>query len=345
MDALSEEDVINLSLSVREERHQSNTRIGYHVFLSRFFLDFKDRPRDVQQGLVAHLVSRYDSDEDSVNSLDSEEGIKVTMIIKLASTRWNNFDLSLREAWQRRAEQLNAMPRPGKFVCLNDFHIGTDDILQSLTVEWRRFVGVLRSAIVRPPKNPHQKLEVSFGKERVTIHSQSYRTFDISLLLQLCIFGKQFEKLCAHEIIAKTKKTVLIHIESASRMRELFSLCGLCGVTYNENGREMSCSGKVETVTQDGKQCLGYILDNVGDHYWKVKLMSNQLVTLQKPFFNRDTREYLFNENNGGAVNGIRIQAYWPIRLLIFTSGHGKLTLNRVTHRSDNNAIIIQQCS
>jgi hypothetical protein len=106
----------------------------------RFFLDFNNRPRDFQQGLVAHLVCRYDTDEDSVNSLDSEEGIKVTSIIKLASTQWNNLNFALREAWQRRAEQLNAMPCPGKFVFLNDFHIGTDNILESLSVEWRRFV-------------------------------------------------------------------------------------------------------------------------------------------------------------------------------------------------------------
>ena len=51
---------------------------------------------------------------------------------------------------------------------------------------------------------PLSQLEVCFVKERVKILSQSYRTFGISFLLQLCIFRKGFGNLKAHEIIPKT---------------------------------------------------------------------------------------------------------------------------------------------
>ena len=75
MNASSSNEVINIPLHWKEENHQSIERIGFHVFLSRFFFGFKSLPEEVQQGIVAHLLYNsegFTPDKDSVNSLDTE---------------------------------------------------------------------------------------------------------------------------------------------------------------------------------------------------------------------------------------------------------------------------------
>ena len=110
----------------------------------------------------------------------------------------------MKDGWGRRAVWLNTLPRPGKSESLEEYNIQNGDILEYLTLEWRRFIGVLRSVVVRNPRTPLSQLELCFGKDRVKIRSQIYRTFDISFLFQLCIFGKKLSKLKSHEIIPKT---------------------------------------------------------------------------------------------------------------------------------------------
>ena len=142
-----------------------------------------------------------------------------TMI--MACIRWRNLLPEIKEVWGRRSAWINTLPRPGKFESLEEYNIQNGNILESLTLE-QNFIGVLISAVVHKHRTPLSQLEVCFGKERVKILSQSYRKFDISFLLQLCIFGKGFSNLKYHEIISKTEKTIFIHIELAIQMKELF---------------------------------------------------------------------------------------------------------------------------
>ena len=154
--------------------------------------------------------------------------------------------MEMKEAWKLRAGWLNGMSRPGVFLNLSEFSIGTDDILESLNLEWERFAGVLKSAINQKLKNPKSKIEVSFRKERVKILSQSYCTFDMSSLLQLCIGGKDFKKFKNHKIVKKMKETILLHIHSTERMKEIFTLRGYSGVIYKDTiGLERNALGKL----------------------------------------------------------------------------------------------------
>eukprot|EP00978_Attheya_sp_CCMP212_P042077 scaffold250645_cov54-Attheya_sp.AAC.2 len=58
----------------------------------------------------------------------------------------------MKESWGRRATWLNTLTVTGKFVARPDF-IEDSDVLKSLTLEWRRLVGMLRSAIMQMPRN------------------------------------------------------------------------------------------------------------------------------------------------------------------------------------------------
>ena len=42
------DDIINIYLIWKDENHQSIECIGFHVFLSRFFVDFKNLLEEVQ---------------------------------------------------------------------------------------------------------------------------------------------------------------------------------------------------------------------------------------------------------------------------------------------------------
>ena len=122
----------------------------------------------------------------------------------------------MKEGWVSRASWLNMLPCPGKVEYFEEYNIQNGNILEYLILEWRHFIGVFRSAIIWNPRTPLSQFELCIGKERVKIQSQSYRTFDIIFLLQLCTFGKKFSNLKCHEIIPNTNKIVFIHIESVS---------------------------------------------------------------------------------------------------------------------------------
>ena len=94
-----------------------------------------------------------------------------------------------------RAAWINTMPCPGNFESLEEYNIQNGDILDYLILLWRRFIVVLRITIVRNPRTPLYQLGVCFGKDRFEIRCQSDRTFNISFLLQLFIFGKCLSKL------------------------------------------------------------------------------------------------------------------------------------------------------
>ena len=127
-------------------------------------------------------------------------------------------------------------------------------------------------------------------------------------------------------------------------MKELFNLCGLCGVSL-KNGRELLCSRKVNTTKDYGGHCVGYVLENVGDRYCKLQLTTNHILTLKNPRFDRDEGTYQYHNNNGST--GCVIKYHWPTWILIHTSGHRKLTLNRLAHRTgiDYISILHNSCN
>ena len=74
----------------------------------------------------------------------------------------------------------------------------------------------------------------------------------MNLLLRKTIFGVDLQKMTAMEVVYRSKNVLVVHIESMKRMRELFSLCGLCAtVFFKTNGYKYGGSGKVDVV-KDG---------------------------------------------------------------------------------------------
>ena len=79
MFAVSPDDIQNLPLSYIEKSHRSRKRLGFHVFLSRYFLDFKGAS-DVERNEVAlglpGIVIKDEFDDDSDNSAANHNVMK-----------------------------------------------------------------------------------------------------------------------------------------------------------------------------------------------------------------------------------------------------------------------------
>eukprot|EP00978_Attheya_sp_CCMP212_P042739 scaffold265946_cov35-Attheya_sp.AAC.1 len=106
-------------------------------------------------------------------------------------------------------------------------------------------------------------------------------------------------------------------------MKEIFTLRGLSGVIYKDTiGLKKKCAGKVDIMVTDGRHCIGYILEEIGELYWRVQLVTNHIITLKKPHLDRDTGMYLFPSDNNDGTPGYVITSFWPIQFLIYTSGH-----------------------
>ena len=90
--------MLTLPLSPKEVENKCRTRIGRHVFLSRYYYDFTLMSEDAQFALLpnnqydrTNIIQEHEDDLESVESLQSVETlpkIPPWVILKLASQKW-----------------------------------------------------------------------------------------------------------------------------------------------------------------------------------------------------------------------------------------------------------------
>ena len=78
MNALSAAAIVDLPLNAKEEEHPGRNRKGYHIYLSRFFMDYKQLSLSDKEeflALNANIISdggeNNDEDDSDANSLDT----------------------------------------------------------------------------------------------------------------------------------------------------------------------------------------------------------------------------------------------------------------------------------
>jgi hypothetical protein len=333
--------VVALPLNDKEESHRGRNRKGHHLYISRFCFDFKTlteegkRERILADPFLSEDAASYyyGDDESDVDSIDSVPVVRHVDIMRLGWNLWKYMSNEIKEGWNVRANILNARPIPGQFEILPE-SIETTQVLDAMSTDWLRFIALLRNAITRPPKSLLSSKVYCFGKERVAIGSQCFRTFELNELIRISLFGMEGCRLRRYEIIQKTRNSRLIHIASENRMKMLFELSGLCGVEFKVGDRRHTCCGKVST-RKNGLVCVGYIVDeNVDGTLWTVQLVTNERIVLQAPQFDELRGVYIYS--TGAQVSDRIIEQYWPIRFFTHNSGRGKFTLNRVTYDATN---------
>ena len=241
-------DVTRLPLSQREKENISRSQKGFHVFLSRYFLDFSNlnykekeatinKFKQCRSGCEVPLFTNrsaltpLDSNasivslDDSFDSTDTPPSINHTDIMKLACSVWKCYPKSMRASWNKRADYLNRLPVPGRIEQFPDALQGEGGLegtlIDLLFFDWKDLCNRIRNSIKRPPKNELCPAVYRFGHERVVMNSQTYRKMTLSSLLRLYLFNK--DKI-QRNIIKETKRMVLLHIASQSRVKEIFLL-------------------------------------------------------------------------------------------------------------------------
>ena len=236
MNTYTEVEVVLMPLTLREEDNRSRSRKGFQVYLSRFFWDFKSLSVDDQRRELEGDEGVPDNDNVlSIDSIDSPEVINHVEVMRMACKRWRGLEPIMVAAWKQRAENLNRRPVPGRFynIPVPVTHNLKENVLQEMTLDWEKLVSVLKNTITRPPKEEISRRALYFGKERVTMWSQSYHAMFINLLVRQTLFGVSYRKMNgAKEVVYKTKQITELHIASLGRMEKLFTISGLCGVKF-----------------------------------------------------------------------------------------------------------------
>lgn len=305
----------NGNLSDFELRKQSRRLTGYTLFLSFFFLEWKELTPDVRLNELGVYLrgeengSDSDSDSDSIVSFPS---IVHADVIRHAARRWNKFSPAKRESWGVRAHRLNAMPVLGRFTSIPS-SLSNEMICDMITKEWRRTCKVLRGLVLREPTRiaSQRNYMMSVPGEKTKVGTHSYCRAYMSPIMFHCIFGKDLCNLHTTEIIYRKKKCVVVHIASMQRIAEIFTVRGLCGVTLDMSGIKHSCAGKVNVV-RNGMNVSGFVMKERRSR-WSLVLANKEEVTLKRVRWD-DEQAYIYDESSRNS-RSLRITSYSPIRM------------------------------
>ena len=333
----------------------SRRRNGYHVFSLLFKLQFFELGREVQQDLLRPICprSRSSSISSSSSSLSSSSSslrnqhIEKKHVRLLGNQRWKNLPIESKMAWKHRSFRLNQRPP----------HNGFDDIQVSLTThnnienplrkhiiislsnEWNNLVKSFRSSIVRKKKRKEEVMSKTykFGNETILLSSQIYRTFTLTHLLRVFLFGDDYSMLHHYEFVERTKESVIIHIASYDRLIGLLSKGAMSCCCHFKNADEYDyvwcCSSKV-WLEKEGKECIGYVMSEAHDELTvMVECDSALLITFQRPYYSVHEKhgEYKISSDVSTSHPQYVLKEYWLVRIRIMKkSGNCSFMFNRI---------------
>ena len=334
-------EISSLQLTPKEAKHPSRSRLGIHVFISRFFFEYATLT-DEQK--LALFDRQPDSDADSVDSLPMP---KVYEVFQLATREWRSLSRRTKDAWKLRATELNRRPVPGRFsfvpLDLEEPDLNSN-IRKMLELSWNKFRRSIYPCVTRKPRGGISKKTYQFGSEHVELGTQKYKEIEVNLLLRLSLFGHKFNKLKEREVIRSYPKSTLLHFMSQERVRYVFTLAGLCNMEFEHkvSNNLHTCCAKVNTKSKDtGTDMIGFIVRETQND-WQIHLANNTVVTLKRGVYNAQSGTYIFPDSN---VYTRQITHIWPVRMLVFESGdYIKMSLCRFC-LDQNNTIVPQHCS
>ena len=173
------------------------------------------------------------------------------------------------------------------------------------------------------------------GRETVVLYTQAYKSFYMSHMLKLSIFGSPlFSYLSEHELIHSTINQTIVFIYSHRRMIDLFSFGDLDATTFYKDSLKYVCCAKAN-LQHRGRSTIGYVMDEDGD-VLKVKIdEQNELVNVRRPEY--DTQNWQFIYNNDPGANGcvFRLTQLWPIRMKLSKSGQSCYIISSQSYADD----------
>lgn len=298
---LSPRQIRLLLLSKKERDHRSRNRKRIHVFLSRYICYFQHLSFEEQEELVTvHNVRTY-NDALSVDSTDTiVNNVKFVEVMKIAFRQWRYMAECSKTAWNKRAERLNLRKLPGWLVTIPPKIANINVVMESILLEWEKLRKMFKNAIERPSKRTiTDPIFYKYGSERVELKTQTYKKFDMTLLLRNYLFGEDFCKV-RNEVIKETKNTTLLHFAYMNRIIEIFTVEEQKGTAFEWKSDKLAaictCGGKVGVFDGNGRKGVGFIMEE-RRNLWKIKVKhTNEICYLKKMVYNVGSERYDLND-------------------------------------------------
>ena len=334
----SRRKILGLDYSDKELYSRNRNKTGYNIYVSFYFSDFKGLDYETKKSVLCdaeiHDISEYDlHEEDSVVSVPLATTIDV---MRIAARKWREMPADTKNAWKERAELVNNLPIYGAFVSIPNhvIKIQEDVIKKSLTQDFDRFTATIKNAIRKKTKITESLKQKQFGKERFILGVQVFRSFLLTHLLNVTMFGTNYCFLNDHEIVHRSKGTIIAHIASKDRMVELFTFNEVCPFEFGNSSGLNTCSAKISVLdTNSLQEGIGYVLeeDRVANSF-TVLLECGKKFDINIPFYDSDLGSWQLTGNDE-----YKMLQYWPIRIkLLIKSGYCHMTFNKYILSTDN---------
>ena len=323
-------DILALPISEKERNHRSRDRKGYHVYLSAFYFRYSEMNCDEKKEYLVEkrLMREEDMYESDADSTDTPIQPPNGLVMKAAGRTWQQMSAGAKNAWKERADKLNTQPRRcGKFNTIphvleqNNLRMS---VMDSLTMDWRNTVSLFHRSMVVNKKKIIEKSQMAytFGKERVVLQTQSYRSFHMNHLLKLTIFGNPlFCNLLPYEIPYRTKNQAILHIYSKKRISELLTFGGLDATELYKDGLKYVLCPKVN-LRKGRRNIIGYVMDE-NENMLVIKVEgAATYIRVRRPQYDTEHGQFNYNNpNEAQALTSYSLSQLWPIRMKVNSSG------------------------
>ena len=336
----SAEAIVALPLNGKERNHHSRKRHAYHVFLSRFYtkfssLSYEEKKDTLKQLRLWRVPDGYDSDD----SIFTPPQPTNSQVMKAAGRVWNGASKEVKEAWGQRAERLNMLPlNDGTFdsvplVLREDMR---KNIMESLTLDWRYIASLLKQSIVSNERRNKISIALTaytFGRERVVLYSQSYRSFFMNQLMKLTIFGSPlYSNLLPHEVVHRFKKETILFIFSHRRFSDLFTFGGLDASVVHKDGMKHVICAKAN-LRRGTKNTIGYVIDEDNERLHVKVEGKEEYIYIKRPQY--DSENGKFEYPLGDQSLTYSLSQLWPIRMKMNMSGQSAIIISSYTSSDD----------
>ena len=347
----SSEDITTLPVTAKEKAHTSRKRLGYHVYVSHSYSEFSTMTHEEKAELLVQYSvwpEEFVEDDASFNSILTPRTPNPCEVMKLLARKWHAASSPIKEGWKKRAKNLNLrVPNDGKFTNVPcDLYANLErEVLASLSNDWMHFVNIMKSSIMRKGSHMGTSTKVyTFGKEKITMKNQVYRSFHFNYLMELTMFGSNpsFSLLFPYEVVHRTKKQTIIHIASYSRLSSLFTFGGIDASMFEKDGLKFVCCGKVTLkMNRDGRICVGYVIDET-QLLLKIRIEGvDDMIGIKRPKYDEKEGRYIYETKADDTESATySLVQFSPVRFKINKSGSSSYIYSRICLNAMNHIVL-----
>lgn len=346
MNEQSRHSILSLPFTNNELTSRNRKKTAYHTFLSVWYnqfneLDYTERKHQLTTNGIFTL-EQYEEHENSPLLYDEPTPTQ-THRSRLASRHWAGLTPELRASWKDRADIINALPILGTFQVIPS-KVDDSVILKALNVEYDKFVISMSRALMRPAHFLDSIARKSFGKDkRIQVRSKIFRSLYLNDMLKVVFFGRDFENVKKREVVYKTKRCVVMYIDSKERMEELFEINernAFFARDRIDESKIYGCAGRVVLKLDDdhGLERKGYVMEEVDGDASKVRVYledNSGDIKINRPCFCNESGKWRFE--NG---DGYEIVEYEPVRIKVLEGGNIHMLFHRICFKDNTNELL-----